>query len=177
MKNNSDFLPQGYEVPKGNANYMKLEKGENKFRILSKPIIGWEDWDDKKPIRFKMADKPERPIDPEKKIKHFWAFIVWNYNAQAIQVLEITQSGIQSSIKALTQDDDWGAPYAYDIKIIKSGDGIETEYKVNPSPHKKNPSEIIEAFTKKPCNLDALFAGGDPFEVTDSITPLEDLPF
>lgn len=177
MENNNDFLPTGYEIPKGNANYMKFEKGENKFRILSKPIIGWLDWDEKKPLRFRMDEKPERSIDPEKKVKHFWAFIVWNYGMNSIQILEVTQSTIQSSIKSLTQDEDWGAPYNYDLKVIKTGDNMETEYKVNPSPKKKLPNEVSDAFEAKPIYLDALYEGADPFAVGTERTPLEDLPF
>ena len=59
---NSEFLPEGYEAPQGTGNYMKLQSGENKFRILSKPIIGWLDWKDNKPHRFRMKERPEKPM-------------------------------------------------------------------------------------------------------------------
>ena len=32
-------------------------------------------------------------------IKHFWAFVVWNYNDNLIQILEITQATIQRGLK------------------------------------------------------------------------------
>jgi hypothetical protein len=158
---NNDFLPEGYEQPESGGNYMKLQDGENKIRILSKPIVGWMDWKDKNPI------------------KHFWAFIVWNYNDQAIQVLEITQQTIQSAITNLNKDEDWGAPYEYDIKIVKKGKDMETKYSVTPSPKKPLTDQIKQAALDKPCYLDALFSGTDPWIVTTESTELSfvSLPF
>src|SRR5882762_7034587 len=115
------FLPDGYNVPKGDSSYLKLQTGENKFRILSKPIIGWVDWKDKKPYRFTMDKKPAAPFDPKQGIKHFWAFVVFDYVGKKISILEITQAGVQSAIKTLTSDADWGSPFDYDIKVTKSG--------------------------------------------------------
>ena len=158
-----NFLPEDYKAPTSNNNYVKLNEGENKFRILSKPILGWEDWKDKKPVRFPFNKKPLKSIDPAKPIKHFWAFIVWNYDAQAIQILSITQATIRSNLEALCRDSDWGDPYFYDIKIIKSGDGVDTEYKVNPLPHKPVADEIKKAYADKKCWLPAHLDCMDPF--------------
>lgn len=176
MENNNDFLPTGYEQPKSGGNYMKLQKGENKFRILSKPIIGWEDWDDKKPLRFKMNEKPLKSIDPSRKIKHFWAFFVWNYSTEKVEVLQITQAGIQSAIAGFSKDADWGNPFGYDIKVIRTGEGMETEYQVNPVPHKPISAKVKEEFESNPLNLDALFTGGDPFDAPKKTNDGKDLP-
>ena len=158
-----DFLPPGYEPPSSSGNYMKFEKGENRFRILSKPIIGWEDWQDKRPIRFRMDEKPEKSVDPKKPVKHFWAMVVWNYKLERVQVLELTQSGIQKTIRALSGDADWGSPLEYDIKVLRTGDGMDTEYQVNPIPHKPVAAEIAEQAKQLNINLEALFTGDDPF--------------
>lgn len=173
-----NFLPQDYEAPQGASSYMKLQDGENKIRILSKPIIGWLDWKDKKPYRFRMNNRPEKPMG-DSPIKHFWAFIVWNYADQAIQILEITQATIQKSIQNLSKDDDWGAPFFYDLKISRKGKDLNTEYTVTPSPKKDLPDEIKKAALEKPANLEALFEGADPWVVTDKHTELafEGLPF
>ena len=174
----TDFLPSDYEAPKGNSNYLRLEKGENRFRILSKPILGWEDWENKKPLRFRRDAKPEKPIDPQKAIKHFWAFIVFNYFKNEIQIMEITQKSIQGAIEQLSKDSDWGSPFTYDIKIIRGGDGMETEYTINPVPHKPVAAEVLEAFRNKPCHLEALYLGDDPWDMTKSgnqRTPLNDM--
>ena len=167
----SNFLPQNYEAPQGNSNYMKFEQGENKFRILTQPIVGWLDWKDKKPYRFTMDDKPAKPMTPGQSIKHFWAMVVWNYTEQAIQVLEITQTSIQRAISDYSNDADWGAPYDYDIKVTKSGAGLDTKYVIAPVPHKKVHPEILRLFKEKPVNLKALYSGDDPFEANDEVTP------
>jgi hypothetical protein len=176
MENN--FLPEGYEQPESGGNFMKLQDGENKIRILSKPIVGWVDWKEKKPHRFTMKNKPDKPME-KGPIKHFWAFIVWNYNAQAVQLLEITQQTIQTAITNLSKDSDWGAPFSYDLKINRKGKDLDTEYSVIASPKKDLPDNIKQAALDKPCNLEALFSGTDPWVVTDTQTDLSftDLPF
>lgn len=179
MTNSNDFLPTDYEAPKTSGGYMKFKDGENRFRILSRPIIGWEDWKDKKPIRFRLDAKPDRPVNPKKPIKHFWAFVVWNVLEEKIQILEITQSSIQSEIQALTKDEDWGNPFEYDIKVKRMGDGLDTKYSVNPVPHSKLSATVKTALAEKGAiNLEALFEGGDPFsEKPVTVAEKSDLPF
>jgi len=166
------FLPKDYKAPKSSNYYAKLMEGENKFRILSQPILGWEDWVEKKPMRYRMDAKPLKSHDPKKPMRHFWSMIVWNYNEELIQILHITQASIRNSIEALCNDNDWGAPYFYDLKIIKSGDGMDTEYMINPLPHKPLGEHIQAQFMDKPCNLEALYDGADPFSTEwSSFTP------
>lgn len=173
----TDFFPSDYKLPQTGVGYMKLVQGDNVFRVLSSPIIGWEDWDDKKPIRFRMNEKPASSINPKQPIKHFWAMAVWNYSTKAVEILEITQKTIQGAIKTLVDDEDWGKPQEYDIKIVREGEGMETNYSVNPKPKKEVSAEIKEAFSKKKINLDALFSGANPFEeAVDTIT-IDDIPF
>ena len=179
--NNSEnsFLPDGYEAPQNGGGYMKLEDGENKFRILSKPIIGWIDWKDKKPLRFGFKFKPEKPVDPAKSIKHFWAFIVYNYKAKEVQILEITQATIHQALQGLSKDEEWGAPFFYDIKINRSGKDMETKYVVTPSPKKDLSPEQTKMALEKRINLNALFNNEDPYAVSENYTELafESLPF
>jgi hypothetical protein len=158
------FLPEDYEAPNTAGNYMKLQAGENKIRILSAPLLGWEDWTlEKKPVRFRYNQRPAKSIDPLRPVKHFWAMIVWNYREEKIQILQITQASIRNAIQALCENEDWGAPYFYDIKITKKGEKVDTEYNVAPSPHKPCAENIKLAFYSKPCNLEALFDSTDPF--------------
>jgi len=161
------FLPKNYELPKSGSSYMKFEQGENLFRVLSSPIIGWLDWKEedgkRKPLRFRMDEKPAKPFNPKKPIKHFWAMKVWNYKTEKVEVLEITQSGIQSKIKALVDDSDWGKPFDYDLRIVREGEGLDTEYSLNPKPKKDLPKEIQEKADEVEVNLEALFDGEDPF--------------
>ena len=167
------FLKDDYKAPNMSDNYMKLQDGENKFRILSQPIMGWEDWADNKPMRFSMDAKPSNPHDPKKAIKHFWAFIVWNYGAEKIQILHVTQASVRSGIEGLCKDQDWGEPYFYDIKVMRKGEGMKTEYTVNPLPHKPTAPHIKTAFEEKPIDLEALMRCDDPFAPSPNVTPGE----
>lgn len=159
--NTFNFLPEDYEAPKSGGLYMKLQKGENKIRILSKPILGWEDWIDNKPVR--SVNKPEKSNDPQKPAKHFWAMVVWNYSEEKIQILQVSQSGVQKGIESLSKDSDWGNPGKYDIKIIKTGEDKQTKYQVNPLPHKPIAAHIVKSYQERPCYLEALFVNEDPF--------------
>lgn len=165
------FLPTGYQAPKTQY-YMKMKPGENKFRILSTPILGWEDWDDKRPLRYRYENKPASSVDAAKPMKHFWAMIVWNYNEEAVQILQVTQATIRNALESLCNDADWGVPYTYDIKVTKKGDGKETEYMTTPLPHKPVSDAIIKAFKDRPCNLEAIFDNSDPFGKWDIYTPM-----
>jgi hypothetical protein len=41
------------------------------------------------------------------KVKEFRAFVVWNYNEEKTQVMEITQNTIKDQIFALAKDEDF----------------------------------------------------------------------
>lgn len=166
------FLPQDYEEPKANSSYAKLQEGENRFRILSEAVVGWEDWVDKKPVRYRIEDKPVCSHDPAKPVKVFWSMIAWNYATKQIQILHITQAMIRKALLSLAEDPDWGSPFCYDIKINKTKQGEITKYTVNPVAPKAVSPEIIVAFHAKPCCLDALFSGGDPWNFAGASTPL-----
>lgn len=165
----SDFLPDDYDVPAGEGGYMKFEIGENRFRILDKPILGHEYWNEdeegnRRPVRFRLGEKiPVNELDEPEKGKHFWAMPVWNYAQERVQILEITQKGIQRTITALSKDNEWGSPLKYDILVVRKGEGLKTEYETIPSPPKPVKDEIKEAYEEANINLEALFEGEDPF--------------
>ena len=155
------FLPQGVEPPKSNSLYFRFEQGDNKFRILSDAIVGWVDWTaEKKPIRSK---EQQQAIDATKQPKNFWAFKVWDYKEHKLKILEITQTGIQSSIFDLFKSDSWGDPKGYDLTIKREGTGIETKYNLVPTPPLPVSPQITEILQATVCDLEQLFSGGDPF--------------
>lgn len=159
------FLPQGYST--ASNGYMKLKEGDNKIRVLSSAIVGYENWHDKKPHRWRINGKPPADIQFEDKNKLFWAFIVFNYEQGAVQILEITQAQIRKQLESLVNDKDWGNPKEYDISIKRSGTGMDTSYSVLPKSHSKLTKEIQEAVDGAEINLEALFDGGDPFNSND----------
>lgn len=168
------FLPQGYEAPKASSGYMNLEKGTNKFLILDSAIVGYEYWNlSGKPVRVKSAPE-ETPVDirreedgkPER-IKHFWAFPVWNFEDEKVQILEITQSTIMREITALVNNEEWGTPVqTYAITVTRDGEKLTTKYTVTPSPAKAVPEDVKAEWEKvsgRGFDLNRLFEGGNPF--------------
>lgn len=181
----TNFLPKDYEVPT-TSNYMKLTDGKNTFRVLSPAITGYSYWTSKKkPVRSKDFPKDTPDICEDSKVKHFWAFTVWNYNDKQVQVFEITQRTIMDAMISLYEDSDWGDPKGYDITISRSGVELETKYQVMPKNKSELPEEIKLKTTERKINLNALYEGLDPFEKTmeeiikdagEKISP-EDIPF
>ncbi len=175
----NNFLPNNYKIPE-ESNYMRFGQGENTFRVLSSAIVGMEYWkttkDDsgkpiRRPVRVKQGvtvDMSELETDPKTHElvmpKHFWAFIVWNRNAEKVQILEITQSGIRKKIMALTNSKSWGDPKEYDITITREGEGWDTEYSVMPNPKEKIDAGIVRLAKDMNIDINMLFEGKDPFK-------------
>ncbi|TCU78842.1 hypothetical protein EDE08_101624 [Bradyrhizobium sp. R2.2-H] len=179
----SDFLPEGYKVPV-NGNYMKFVEGDNTFRVLGSAVVGYEYWNNKDEgvrsrvpfvgipadIRYEI-DKKTGESKPSR-IKHFWAFPVWNVEGSKVQILQVTQQGVMDAIKALVENKKWGDPKGYDITVSRSGSGFDTEYQVMPNPHTPIAAEAAAAFAAMPINLNALFDNGDPFAPVDPTVPV-----
>jgi hypothetical protein len=181
-----NFLPDGFEKLKTAKPYWKMsemKEGDNKLRIVTKPIAGWIDWHDKRPVRYRPENKPAKSYDPEKPVKPFWVCYVWDYAREGLYVLEISQSSILRSLTNYAQDEDWGDFTGYDLKLRKEGSGKETKWHVTPLPHKPLSDKIVKALQENPVKLDALYEGGDPwdnmqekFNTNDEyLTPLEQL--
>lgn len=162
---NNNFLPENYVMPETPSNYMRFQKGINRFRILGQAIEGYEYFTtENKPVRSKEPfETTPSDIKKDGRVKHFWAFPVWNYQTNSIQILELTQKGIMTAVKALVDNPSWGSPYQYDIAVTRTGEGLDTEYSTMPEPKSETSDEIKNAFMEKPINLEKLFTGEDPF--------------
>jgi hypothetical protein len=104
------------------------------------------------------------------KAKHFWAFVVYNYHTQTIQVLELKQQTILRAIEAFVKNPKWGNPQGYDLTIEKVKTGSrdwDVEYNVIPEPPSPLDEGIAELAKSVPVRLDALYEGQDPFAVPD----------
>ena len=116
---------------------------------------------------YRVAQREaQKNIDEkDKKAKHFWAMTVWNYNTNAIEILELVQAKMQKSIRDTSSEPEWGNPVnRYDFVITKSGRDMSTEYSMTAIPPSTTAPEITKAYKEKPINLNALFSGGNPFE-------------
>jgi hypothetical protein len=175
----TDFLPEGYQTPAIQSNYMEFEEGQNAFRILSSAIVGYKWWVDtdeggRKPIRVRTAEEVPTDVknatDREAKAKHFWAFTVFNYKSETIQILDLKQQTIMRAIEALVNNAKWGDPKKYDIIVEKVKTGAkdwDVEYNVIPVPPTPLDAGIAELANQIPVHLNALYKGEDPFAVTD----------
>jgi len=167
----NEFLPEGYEAPASGGAYFKLNNGDNKIIVLTRPELGWLGWTDSKPERFRYNNEPKQTFDRGEKAKHFWAFAVFDTKDKKIKVCEITQKSIQNAIINLTNDSDWGNPILkYGLNIKKEGEGMETNYAVVPFPLNDSlRDEAEKQLGDTFLNLPALFEGGDPFDEENAI--------
>lgn len=163
------------------GNYMKFEDGQNRIRILEKPITGyvyWEDAEGNLVPKNEMAGKGGKPVRVKSwegltnaqrgAMKGFAAMVVWNYQAERIQILEIKQVGIMNALEALSLSKSWGDITTFDIVITKTRTGInptDVEYSVMPEPKEPVSKEIKEAYKEAHIDLEALYRGEDPFGV------------
>jgi hypothetical protein len=174
----NDFMPKGYAVPTKKGGYLKLQEGETKIRITASPLVGWEDWKDNKPVRTEEEQKPLGTGDDGKvRIpKHFRAMPVYDYADGEIKILSVTQKAIMNTILDYMNTEEYGSPLGYDLKITKTGKGMETKYAVVALPPKELSKEIKAKIDSVKVNLPALWDNGDPFEVVGE--DIEDiLPF
>jgi hypothetical protein len=120
------------------ANYLKLQNGENKMRVVSAPSkieLHWEETVDgaKKRIVCIGAKCPICKKGKSPQIR-FQVKVLDRADGE-VKVLECGKQ-IISSIKNYAVDPDYGDPTKYDIKIKKEGTGRDTKYSILPSPNK-----------------------------------------
>lgn len=167
------FLPEDYEAPVSWGNYCKFKQGTTTIRIVSESAVWRLDRKDKKAYRTRQKQDPLTLGDKDAQPKHFWSFVVWNYEAKQLQICEITQKQIQNSILALYNNEDRGDPKNYDLKITKEGEKMETKYAVLPRPQKAIDEEIVKELSSIEINMQNIFLDRDV--ITKKIQ--DDMPF
>jgi hypothetical protein len=176
-----NWLPDNYKVPT-DSKYMKFQSGENTFRVLSNPVTGWEWWTSevvegkevRRPNRaMEEAAIPVNEIEDEQLPKHFWAFVVWNYADEKVQILEITQKSLQMKIQAYSKSKGWGDPKGYDLVVTRTGEKLATKYDLMAIPPAPISKEIEKKYKEMTINLPALFTGDDPFSKEEKVDPDE----
>jgi len=149
MPSSTSFYPKEYKTPEAGSNFLNLVEGDNKVRLLTEPVIGWEGWKDNKPFRRLGFEQniEENEVDMDQKygkpkINHFNAFMVFDYKQAKVLMLQINQKTIQKAIRALSENEDWGSPVEYDLTITRTEDGGRTAYSVTPSPLKALKADV-----------------------------------
>jgi|TARA_R100000234_G_scaffold60073_1_gene36397 hypothetical protein len=162
------LLEPTYDVPGGgDSTFMRLQKGENRFRFLGKPVMGYQYWQDDKCIRIKEASEAPTGEKPQ----HFWEMPVWCDNM--VKVLSITQKTVQKALKDLDGNSEWGNLATYDVIVNRTGDGMETSYTTTPCPKSQLEDVAKQAYAefKKDYKPEAIF------DVENSDDEDDDLPF
>lgn len=174
----SDFLPKGYDgVPETPSQYMKFQEGKNPLRVLSSAVVGWE-WftgpmSDRTCHRVKTEDEIPQEVPRKGKdcVKHFWGFIVYNYNVKEVQVLVLKQKSIMNDLEDLIADKDWGDLKTFDVSVNKKKTGprvMDVEYSVMPRPKAEFDKDLQLIYGSMKINLEALYEGKDPFEIPEN---------
>lgn len=151
------------------------EKKAHRFRCFGRAISGFECWyeQDGKSLPRRFHQKPaddELPAGTKTddkgnpQLKRFIATLVWDYQAEAFKILQMTQKSLRDDLFKYARDPDYGDPQGYDIKITRTGSGLDTEYALVPSPPKAVDKAVAKQYEEFYCDLDQLFAGEDPFK-------------
>lgn len=185
---NEDFLPADYRVPEASSGYFKFQPGANRFRFLTKPVMGtelWKDVDGKpQPVRIHNGEAFSKEdlalARANQKPKHFWAAVVYDYQEKKVCELVLNQISILRAIAELCNNAKWGSPLNYDLVVTKKGEGKDnTEYFVSPDPKEALSEDVQAAFDRYEVNLEAFF-DGEPVLTLKGAEPevdLSDVPF
>lgn len=185
---NEDFLPADYRVPEASSGYFKFQPGANRFRFLTKPVMGtelWKDVDGKpQPVRIPNGESFSKEdmalAKPNQKPKHFWAAVVYDYQEGRVSEAVISQISVLRAIAELCNNPKWGSPLNYDLVVTRKGEGKDnTEYLVSPDPKEELSDQVKAEFDKYNVDLQAFFDGGSalsPKEASQEID-LSDVPF
>lgn len=161
------FVDPSYEAPSSGGGYTTIEQGDNRFRILSSPLMVWVIWNDGKPLRvpYNKDKKPTLPTGENPSVKHAWLLIVYNYKTESIEVMELDKMTVIRPLLTHAQDPDWGHPKHYDVVIKKEGSGKDnTKYSFIAKPKSEVIQEIKDAYFDTPIDLEELLKpDGNPF--------------
>ena len=163
------FLPSNYVAP-ASGGFTKLEIGDNTYRIVTNPVFMWVAWDNKVVTRYPYflngapSPKPVVAAGEGNSVNFTWAVGAYNYKTKNVEVLEISQKGLQQALEGYAKQQAWGHPSRYDIIINKSGTGLETKYSLRVNPPLPVTPEVSVAITETPIDLNQLLVnGGNPF--------------
>ena len=178
------FTPENYDKVAA-GNYMKFNDGVNKIRFMGEPITGYIYWVDKDGVvvgRNELSGEGGRPvrsptyegldIEQYANMRPFAAAVVWNYDLDKLQILEIKQASIMKGLEALASSKSWGDITGYDVLITKVRTGPEVknvDYSVMPEPKSPLSDKAVDMYKKANINLKALYEGEDPFSSGDVV--------
>ena len=169
MSNKNNIEWTGITAQKPEVGYIKLKNGKNQIRLASKPALIDFHWVKTKEKNTKiMCTDKDCPCcamgNPPKSRYTAYAFDHDGEQGDGIKLFEYGIT-IARQIKALYLDEDFGDPLKYDLKINKTGQGLDTRYLANGSPRKMdyNDAEKREIESAQP--LSRMFVPKTPEEI------------
>lgn len=175
------FAPKTYDPTKtessGNSRYFRIKKGDSdrKIRILSNPFDYYVYWtaDRKKVVLQEQPEELPMDIKEGDRVNLTWAVVILDRSDNKIKIWEITQKTIRQALVELSEDEDWGHPCNYDIKVKRSDENDKTSYMVTPSPKTPVDGVTMNLLNATPINLNGMLTGADPFKGPHSHLPEE----
>ncbi len=187
-KQHSDALKAG-----GSRNdYLSPSKvkadGQVRFTIMAnEPLCYFEVWGEDetgkgKPFRFAeeaTADEIEQEMGAnytrrckddgtEEPQKFALAMPIYNFDVKRIQVLSMTQKGLQKELDEISQVEEYSDMTAWDFVMTKSATVSPDMYGLRPVPRKKGTQEAIDAAWNEAVtngfDITRLLTGGHPFK-------------
>ena len=137
----------------GGGGYLKLKDGDLvNIRIVGEPVVFTNEYEGNLSTRY--------------------AWVVWNYDADEAQVMQLPPSCYRQFYDLATGE--WGDPAEYDVSIRREGSGLETKYYIQPKPksrtlldtqiEKAKSIDLKEQINKSPSTSGVFFIS----EVSDS---------
>jgi len=187
-KQHSDALKAG-----GSRNdYLSPSKvkadGQVRFAILAnEPLCYYEVWGEDetgkgKPFRFAeeaTADEIEQEMGAnytrrckddgtEEPQKFALAMPIYNFDVKRIQVLSMTQKGLQKELDEISQVEEYGDMTEWDFIMTKAATVSPDMYGLRPVPRKKDSQAAIDAAWNEAVtngfDITRLLTGGHPFK-------------
>lgn len=150
----------------GDGLFLKLKDGDNvRLRVLGLPAVFDSEY--------------------EGKVSTKYSWPVYNHDEEKVQVFQ-GGATIYNALNALVQDEDWGDPVEYDIKVSRTGKGTDTKYSVSPSPKSKEVPDDIEQIDVVAITASSPFASNvrrlgekkdEAPEDVDGAISLDEIPF
>lgn len=102
-----------YKLPTQSGGLLKIDDGQTvRLRIVSEPAVYQNEY------RGNLATR--------------YAWVIWNVDEEAAQVFQQSAT-FYRKIANLAQDEDWGDPQTYGIKVKREGTDTDTVYHVTPA--------------------------------------------
>ena len=177
-------------------NPSQIEKDQTiRITILEPPsgqksLGGHECWVTKEGRRFSMkfkteptrqdlearADEEGVELTGDETSKNFFAFWVWNYEEEAVQIFQFSQQGLIDPIIANLSDEEiQQEPSMYDFKLSTNGlTMLDKRYNVSCVPGKRRQEKVnkqvqtaFDEVLSQGADLSNLLVGADPFRALD----------